>query len=107
MAAYLIVHRRDIKDTARLKQYADGVDDTIARYGGRAVVRADGFEVLEGAWQPGLKADDSRPERVTVIEFPDMTALKRWYDSREYAPLKRIRQEAAKCDIAAAEGRRS
>lgn len=104
MAAYLIVHRREITDSERLKQYADGIGASIAHYGGRPVVRKDRFEVLEGDWRPGIKGDDSRPERITVIEFPDMSALKTWYDSPEYAPLKRIRQEAAICDVAAVEG---
>jgi len=106
MATYLIVHRQQITDPERLKQYAKGVDDTIARYGGRTVVRSDEFEPLEGVWHAGRHHDDSLLERITVIEFPDMAALKTWYDSREYAPLKRIRQEAAICDVAAVNGRR-
>jgi uncharacterized protein (DUF1330 family) len=106
MAAYLIVHRQQITDSERLKQYAKGVDDTIARYGGRTVVRSDEFVPLEGAWHTGRNRDDSLPERITVVEFPDMAALKTWYNSREYAPLKRIRQEAAVCDVAAVDGRR-
>lgn len=104
MAAFLIVHRREIRDARRLAEYAKGIDETIARFGGQVVARADGFEVLEGAWQPGRKGDDSRPERVTMIRFPDMAALEAWYGSDEYAPLKRIRQEAAVCDVVAVEG---
>jgi uncharacterized protein (DUF1330 family) len=71
------------------------VDSTIARYGGKPVARADGFEVLEGGWHAGRKGDDSQPERVTAIEFPDMGRLKAWYTLKEYALLKSVRQEAA------------
>jgi uncharacterized protein (DUF1330 family) len=105
MAAYLIVHRHEINDTERLKKYAEGVGDTIASYGGTVVVRADGFEVLEGDWHPGRKGDDSHPELITVIQFPDISALKAWYDSDAYAPFKQIRREAAVCDVVAVEGK--
>lgn len=45
--------------------------------------------------------DDSRPERITVIQFPDMATLRRWYDSGDYADLKKIRQRSAAADIVA------
>ena len=104
MAAYLIVHRRSIMDSAELEKYADGVHETIAKYGGRALVRSDSFEVLEGEWHPGRNADDSRPERLVVIEFPDMAALKAWYNSEDYAELKAIRQRASESDFVAVKG---
>lgn len=104
MTAYLIVHRRSITDPATLKRYADGIDETIAKYGGKPLVRADNFEVLEGNWHPGHKDDDSEPERVTVVAFPDMAALKSWYESKEYAELKALRQMSAQCDVVAVEG---
>ena len=104
MAAYLIVHRRIITDSAELEKYADGVRETIAKYGGRALVRSDGFDVLEGEWHPGRNADDSRPERLVVIEFPDMETLKAWYQSDDYAQLKAIRQAASESDVVAVNG---
>lgn len=104
MTAFFIAHRRQITDPARLKQYRDGIDATIARFGGRVVVRADGYEVLEGDWHSGRDRDDSHPERLTVIAFPDMKSLKNWYDSADYAPLKTLRQDSAVHDVAAVEG---
>lgn len=105
MAAYLIVHRRAITDSERLKEYANGVQATIERFGGKVVIRADSFEVLEGDWHPGRKGDDAHPERITVIEFPDMNALKAWYNSDDYARLKAIRQASAISDVVAVEGK--
>lgn len=104
MAAFLIVHRREITDSEKLKEYRKGVGETIARFGGNVVVRADAFEVLEGDWHPGRHADDSEPERLVVIEFPDMAALKSWYHSDDYAPLKAIREASSESDVAAVEG---
>ena len=103
MTAYLIVHRREITDPECLKEYSNGVQATIEKFGGRVVVRADSFEVLEGEWHPGRKGDDTHPERITVIEFPDMNVLKSWYRSEDYAPLKAIRQASSVSDIAAVE----
>lgn len=104
MTEYLIVHRRDITDPDTLRRYRDGIDATIARYGGKPLVRADNFEVLEGDWHPGRKGDDTEPERVTVIAFPDMARLKAWYDSADYAKLKALRRKSAVCDVVAVKG---
>jgi len=104
MAAYLIAHRRDITDSETLKKYRDGIEETLNKFGGEVLSREDGFEVLEGSWHPGEKGDDEHPERVTVIRFPDMAALKGWYDSEDYAPLKAIRKKSAKTDVVAVEG---
>ena len=103
MSAFFIVHRRSISDPERLKEYRHGVGETIRRFGGKVVVRADAFQVLEGGWHPGERGDDSEPERVTVIEFPDMASLRSWYDSPDYAPLKKIRQSSAQSDAIAVE----
>jgi uncharacterized protein (DUF1330 family) len=51
--------------------------------------------VLEGNWHPN---------RVVLIEFPDMAALKAWYHSPEYQPLIALRQNAAKDVLIAVEG---
>ena len=104
MTAFLIAHRLDITDSETLKAYRNGVEETIAAYGGKVVVRSDGFEVLEGDWHPGRKNDDADPERVTVIQFPDMAALKRWYNSEEYAGLKAVRLKSSRSDVVAVEG---
>ena len=104
MAAYLIAHRRDITDADQLKTYRDGIDESIARFGGKVLVRADGFEVLEGEWHSGAGADAALPERVTVIEFRDMKTLKAWYESPDYAPLKSVRQGSSHSDMVAVQG---
>ena len=104
MAAYLIVHRRDITNSEQLKAYADGVQEIINKFGGKVVARADSFKVLEGEWHSGQKHNDAMPERVTIIEFPDMKRLNAWYESEDYARLKLIRQSSAVSDVVAVEG---
>ena len=63
--------------------------------GGKFVVRGGKHEVLEGEW---------RPVRLVVIEFPDMAALKAWYQSPEYTALIKLRQGASRGSLIAVEG---
>jgi len=103
MSAYLIVHRRKITDPKNLKRY-DNVEASIDKFGGKVLIRSDEFLVLEGRWHSGSRSGDERPERITVIEFPDMKKLRRWYDSQDYAQLKEIRKDNSASDIVAVEG---
>ena len=94
MAAYLIAEHL-ISNAARFEEYRSKVAPMIERFGGRYVTRGGSHEILDGTW---------RPTRVVVIEFPDMAALKSWYDSPEYQPLIAIRREAATDVLIAIEG---
>ena len=47
---------------------------------------------------------DWNAERVVIIEFVDMYALKRWHDADEYQPLIKLRQSAAQGDMVALNG---
>jgi uncharacterized protein (DUF1330 family) len=35
-----------------------------------------------------------KPERVVIIEFPDIDSLNAWYNSAEYQPLIVLRKES-------------
>jgi uncharacterized protein (DUF1330 family) len=67
----------------------------IERCGGRYLTRVGNHSVLEGEW---------KPNRVVIIEFPDMTALNAWYHSPEYQPLIALRQSASADVLIAIEG---
>jgi uncharacterized protein (DUF1330 family) len=55
----------------------------IAKHGGRYLTKGDSHKFPEGGhWNP---------ERVVIIEFPDMDALNAWYTSPEYQPLIALR----------------
>ena len=41
------------------------------------------------------------PGRMVIIEFPDMDALRAWYDDPDYAPVLAIRLGAAKSTLIA------
>jgi uncharacterized protein (DUF1330 family) len=94
MAAYFVVDI-DIHDAAGLEEYRKQVPGTIAKYGGRFIVRGGKFETLEGSWQP---------KRLVMLEFPSVEQAKKWYDSEEYRPLKAMRFKASKANLVLVEG---
>jgi len=54
-------------------------------YGGRYLTKGGSHRFPEGGhW---------KPERVVVIEFPEMQSLDRWYTSPEYQPLIALRKQ--------------
>ena len=59
MAGYVIANV-DVKDQAGYEEYRKLVPATVAKYGGKYVVRGGAVEKLEGNWQP---------KRVVVLEF--------------------------------------
>jgi len=94
MAAYVIVDI-EINDVALYDDYRKRVPATIAKYGGKFLVRGGPFEQLEGTWQP---------TRLVLLEFPSMEQAKRWYDSEEYREPKAIRLKASKANLIIVEG---
>ena len=82
--AYLIVEHL-ITDEAKFDEYRVKVAPMITKHGGRYLTKGNAHTFPEGAhWEP---------ERVVIIEFPDMSALNAWYNSAEYQPLIALRKE--------------
>jgi uncharacterized protein (DUF1330 family) len=94
MAAYWI-GQHAITNAAVFDDYLRQVIPMIERHGGRYLTRAGAHEVLEGDW---------RPNRVVVVEFPSLAALKGWYRSPEYQPLIALRRSAATDVLIAVDG---
>lgn len=94
MPAYVIADI-DITDPERYKDYTAHTTASIAKHGGRWVVRGGATEVLEGNWEPG---------RIVVIEFPDVDAARTWFNSDEYQELAAIRREASTARLLVVEG---
>jgi uncharacterized protein (DUF1330 family) len=94
MAAYLIADL-DVTDPKGIEEYRQGVPATIAKYGGRYLVRGGAYTKLEGDWEP---------KRLVVLEFPSMAEATRWYNSPEYRELKALRFKTAKTNLILVEG---
>ena len=94
MAAYIVV-QVDVKDPERYADYRAMVPATLAKYGGRFIVRGGKTETLEGSWSP---------KRFVVVEFPSVEQAKAWWASPEYAEAKALRQATALSQMIVADG---
>ena len=80
-----VVARIDVKDQQTyMEEYGVPVLNQLAEAGAEVLVGSADAEVLEGEW-PG--------NWTVVIRFPNAETASRWYNSREYAPLKSARIE--------------
>lgn len=94
MAAYVLAEI-EITDPEGYKEYTKQVPATIAKYGGRFLVRGGACEALEGEWP--------RPRRV-LLEFPSAEAARNWWNSPEYEKPRALRQAASKGRLLLMEG---
>jgi uncharacterized protein (DUF1330 family) len=94
MAAYVIADV-DVTNPAGYEPYRPLAAASIARFGGRFLVRGGTADLLEGAPAPG---------RTVVIEFPDADTAKRWYFSDEYQQALKIRQANSTARVILVEG---
>jgi len=94
MSAYVVV-QVEVKDQVRYEDYKRLVPASLAKYGGRFVVRGGRTETLEGTWSPG---------RFVMVEFPDVERAKAWWASAEYADAKALRQATSHTEMIVVEG---
>jgi uncharacterized protein (DUF1330 family) len=86
MTAYVIVET-DVTDPEQYEKYKAASPAAVAAGGGRFLVRGGELAVLEGDWNPS---------RIVLLEFEDVEAAKRWYDSELYREARKLRAGAAK-----------
>jgi uncharacterized protein (DUF1330 family) len=94
MAAYLIAEI-DVHDMALYDKYRALVPATVAKHGGRFLVRGGAVEPLEGGWTP---------KRIIVLEFPSMEKAKAWYNSPDYQEALPFRLKASTGRVIFVEG---
>ena len=85
MAAYIVADL-DIKDPDTFSGYRSQVPEIIAKYGGKFIVRGGEVEKVEGDWDLN---------RMVILEFPDMAALREFWDSDDYKAILPLRLTAA------------
>ncbi len=85
MTAY-VISEVTILDAALADAYRALAQDSMARYGGRYVVRGGAVEAVEGEWPA--------EQRIVVVAFPSMERAREWYGSPEYAAALELRQRA-------------
>ena len=94
MSAYVILDI-DVTDPEGYKEYANLTPATVALYGGRYLARGGANETLEGDWHA---------KRLVILEFESMAKAKDWLNSKEYAPVRKLRHQYAKSNAVLVEG---
>jgi uncharacterized protein (DUF1330 family) len=92
--AYVVVDARS-SDPVRMAEYRRLSQIAVDKFGGRFLVRGGTYEVLEGNWQP---------QRLVVVEYPDIEAARRFYDSPEYVAARAARAGVSDFDMLLVEG---
>ena len=94
MPAYVMANV-NVTDPVRYEDYKRLVPPTIARFGGKFIVRGGTVEVLEGEW---------RPNRLVLLEFPSLEQARAWWQSAEYAEARALRQATSTGTLLILEG---
>jgi len=94
MAKGYWVARVDVKDAEAYKKYIAANAEPFAQFGARFLVRAGGFEAVEGTPR----------SRNVVIEFPSYEAALACYRSPAYQHAVSLRRGASESDLVIIEG---
>lgn len=91
MTAYMIVHATITDRDKFISGYAPAAAKLVEQFGGRYVLRAAGSTVLEG--------DLDENSSVVISEWPDTDAALRFWNSTDYAEVKKLREDCADCRV--------
>jgi uncharacterized protein (DUF1330 family) len=84
MVAY-VISDVETRDAGLIDRYRTLAQASIARYGGRYIVRGGAIEPVEGGWNP---------DHLVIVEFPDMDRAYQWYRSEAYAEALTVAERA-------------
>lgn len=94
MSAYVIVEI-EIVDPVGYEEYKKLAGASVAKYGGKYIVRGGVVEPLEGEWDP---------KRLVMLEFESVQRAKEWLNCEEYREPRRMRHRTARTKMIVAEG---
>lgn len=86
MSAFVFVTAK-ITDPAKWQEYASQAGPTVTPFGGEFVIR--------GAFEKVMHGEAADHSLGGVIKFPTADAIEEWHNSDLYAPLLKLREEAA------------
>lgn len=85
----------EVTDPAAYEEYRKLAPATIAKYGGKYILRGASYEKVEGDWSP---------KRLVLLEFESFERAKEWYNSPEYSEAKPLRHKAATSNMLIVDG---
>lgn len=94
MAAYIVVEAV-IVEREKFAAYARRVPELVARFGGEYLVLGGAQEALEGDWGEA---------RLVMHRWPDMEGARRFWNSADYAAVKKLREGTGEFRVMLLEG---
>jgi uncharacterized protein (DUF1330 family) len=95
--AFVIVERTATMGPEAIQQeYAKLAREILPKYAARYLARSQENTLLEG--------DEPVPCCIAILEFPNLDAVRRWYDSPENQEASKVRQSGARFRIIAIQG---
>lgn len=91
MPAYMIVTAKIADREAFINGYGKAAGALVGQFGGRYVLRGPGAELLEGDFGDGAS--------MVISEWPDKDSARRFWNSPEYAEVKKLREGVADCQV--------
>jgi len=91
MAAYMIVTAKISDRDKFISGYGPAAGALVSQFGGRYVLMGPGAELLEGSFGEGAS--------MVISEWPDKETAKRFWNSPEYAEVKKLREGIADCQV--------
>lgn len=91
MAAYMIVTANIFQRERFINGYGKAAGALVSRFGGSYILMAPGAELLEGKFGDGAS--------MVISEWPDKESAKRFWNSPEYAEVKKLREGIADCQV--------
>lgn len=96
MAAYMIVTAAIHDREKFITGYGAAAADLIGQFGGEYLIRGPGAELLEGDFGDGTG--------VVVSKWPDREAAKAFWNSPQYAEVKKLREGLADVQVVLIDG---
>ena len=94
MSAYAIF-QINITNQENYKEYLNQVTTIVKKHQGDYIVRGGKSDVVLGKWDY---------QRTVVVKFPSYEAAIQWYNSEDYAPIKKIREDNSEGNCIIIEG---
>ena len=95
MPAYMIVTANILDREKFIAGYGAAAGDLVDKFGGKYVLLGAGAELLEGE----LAETEFDAASMVISEWPDKDAAKKFWNSPEYAEVKKLRKDIAECQV--------
>ena len=94
MSAYLIA-QINVENLENYKKYIEQVTPLAQKFKGEYIVRSGNYSIVQGQWPF---------QRNVIIKFPSYKIALNFFNSEEYKPIKKIRENNSSGNIIIIEG---